>query len=55
MDDFCLYVNISYFSTLFYNMRFSEEYTSACYRIFNKHSVVDRTLGEHHVIDLTGS
>ena len=36
-------------------MRFSEDYTAACYRILNKHSVVDRILGEHAVIDLYSS
>ena len=55
MYDFCLHVSINYFNRLFHNMRFSEEYTAACYKILNKHSVVDRILGEHHVRDLTES
>ena len=55
MYDFCLHVNINYFNRLFHNMRFSEEYTAACHGTSNKHSVVDRILGEHHVIDLTES
>ena len=55
MYDFCFHANIDYFSKLFNSMRFSEDYTAACYRISNKHSVVDRILGEHAVIDLYSS
>ena len=55
MYDFCLYVNIDYFNKLFQSIRFSEAYTAACYRILNQHSVADRILGEHRVIDSTES
>ena len=51
--DFCLHVNIDCFNKLFDNMRFSKNYTTSCYRVLNKHSVVDRVLGEHPIIDLT--
>ena len=36
-------------------MMFSKDYTAVCYRILNKHSGVDRILGDHPVIDLTES
>ena len=55
MYDFCLQFNINYFNRLFHNMRFSEEYTAVCYRILNKHSVSDRILCEHDVVDLSES
>ena len=50
---FCLHVNIDYLNKLFDNMRFLKSYTASCNRVLNKHSVVDRILGEHPVIDLT--
>ena len=51
--EFCLRVNIHYFNKLFDNMRFSKNYAASCYRVLNKHSVVERILGEHPVLDLT--
>ena len=53
MYDFCFHVNIDYFNKLFDNMRFSKNYRASCYRVLNKHSVFDKILREHPVIDLT--
>ena len=55
MYDFCLHVNVNYFKKLFDSMKFSKDYTAVCYKILNKHSGVDRILGDHPVIDLTKS
>ena len=53
MHAFCLHVNIDYFDRLFGSMKFSENYTVACYRILHKHSFADKIFGKHAIIDLT--
>ena len=52
MYDLCLHVNVNYFKKCFDSMRFSKDYTTVCNRILNKHSDVDRILGDHPVMDL---
>ena len=49
MYDSCLHINVNYFKKRFDRIMFAKDYTAVCYRILNKHSVVDRILGNHYV------
>ena len=42
MHDFCLRVDINHFKRLFDNMRFSKQYIASCYKILNKHSILEK-------------
>ena len=41
--DLFLYVNINYFNLLLDDMKYSENYKSNCFKIINKHFVVNIT------------